>query len=97
MVPGFQKPRVNNNEGPFQAIENRRPQNYMPGQVDPFEALDREPSLAAYAALKRRVYKCSVQGVLGEAGFLFTIENVSYVVGLRQLSIVFAVLMGGSC
>lgn len=53
----------------------------------------------------RRVWQTNRQtilanGLLGVFGYLlilvaFTMEKVSYVVGLRQLSIVFAVLMGG--
>lgn len=56
-------------------------------------------------ALIRRVWLSDrrtimANGLLGIFGYTlilvaFTIENVSYVVGLRQLSIVFAVVMGG--
>ena len=41
-----------------------------------------------------------ISGIFGISGYVlvlvaFTIDKVSYIVGLRQLSIVFAVLLGG--
>ena len=46
---------------------------------------------------RRTILANGLLGVFGHALILaaFTMEKVSYVVGLRQLSIVFAVLMGG--
>lgn len=46
---------------------------------------------------KRSILTCSFLGIFGYFLILlaFTVERVSYIVGLRQVSIVFAVLLGG--
>ena len=58
---------------------------------------DRKAVLAEWANNRRSIL---INGLLGYISYslilvAFTIERVSYIVGLRQLSIVFAVLMGG--
>ena len=65
----------------------------------PYLLATKQPSAwgKVWSANRRTILANGFLGVFGYALILaaFTIEKVSYVVGLRQLSIVFAVLMGG--
>ena len=62
-----------------------------------FKAKPNDVLKKEWAAHKATILACGILSIFGYFLILlaFTIERMSYVVGLRQLSIVFAVLLGG--